>query len=465
MTVQASLEIVKNQQTVQAGYTVTTNLGFPKGRLTERFLALKYFYTDKPGSGNITPRNTTINYDMFEGTLNPFYNGLVIGIPAEKKVSANPLLEAYHIGTGGIQSLVELSKATLNQINTYEGVMNKDETVRTWDMQGVRNHLVMDYPTNVGNGIEVNEFVFIPDGPRAFFTYGVLVRTVDTLFIDTWSNMPSDVNLFAFNESAGEFMYYSNNNEWLYVKNGKLLKMNFDGFIPDRRYDTLTVIDNTFVFTRIGYPINILEFYFLTSIIDNGDGTCTCFTTKKTIELPRNFYLSSREYRNIFEWDDELYILQVFDRSSYSPYPAKIAIYRIKKDLSEILYENVLEFSSLPSHLYLEGSLFYDPAFPNQVIINRHRLEKNTLKLTPFYIQNTLSGDDKMGLYQRHPNSSRAYGFSYLGNGIYSLGFVEVEDPVVSFKLDNPIIKTPDETMKLVFDINIYNEDYYDEMM
>ena len=464
MTVQSSLEILKNKQTVQAGYTVTTNLGFPNGRLTERFLALKYFYTQKPGSGYSGPSDTDIRYDLLEGVLDPFYNGQIIGVPAERKVSANPLLEAFHIGTNGIQSLVLLDTATLNQQNSYQGVMNKEETVRTWDAQGVRNHLVADYPTNVGNGKEVNEFVFLQNGYNDFFKYGPVVRTTEALLIDLYNNMPyydsnyPSYSAIAVKESTGEAIYYSNNRQWIYVKNRKKLIMNFDSFNPSFNRDNITVIDGKFVFDRVGDSYNVLEINTVTEIIDNGNGTCTCFTAKKTLTLPRSFYFKTRDnYLLLFEWADELYVIQALENSG-AEYEKPIAIYRIKKDLSAIIYEYVPE-GKYKATLHLQP--FYDPAFPNQVLIGNHKVEKNTLKLTPNVANNLLPSSSKTGMYRRPPNASKAFGYSYLGNGICALGFVDVEPPIVSFKLDNPIIKTPDETMKLTFDINIFNGDYY----
>lgn len=470
MTVQSSLEILKNKQTVQAGYTVTTNLGFPKGRLTERFLALKYFYTQKPGDGGSVPYDTDIKYDLMEGVLNPFYNGQIIGVPAERKVSANPLLEAYHIGTNGIQSLVLLDTATLKQQNSYQGVMNYEETVRTWDMQGARNHLVADYPTSVGNGKEVNEFVFLQNMyayPGDFFEYGPAVRTTETLLIDSYDNMPyqseylyHSYSVIAVKESTGEAIYYSNKKQWIYVKNKKKLIMNFDSFKPVYDRDNITIIDGKFVFDRVNNNSKVLEINTVTEIIDNGNGTCTCFTAQKTLTLPRSFYSNSRVSDNnllLFEWGDELYVLQAIQYNGYVV-EKPLAIYRIKKDLSAIIYEYVPEGS------YVAGLCmqpFYDPAFPNQVLISKNKVEKNTLKLTPNVANNFLKASGKTGMYRRPPNASKAFGYSYLGNGIYALGFVDVEPPIVSFKLDNPIIKTPDETMKLTFDINIFNEEYY----
>lgn len=469
MAIQSSLEILKNKQTVQTGYTVTTNLGFPEGKLTERFLALKYFYSSKPDRNESLPTDTTVN-DVFLGRLDPFKNGMLIGVPAERKVSNNPVLEAYHVGTAGIQSYVDLSSDYLDQTKPYQGVMNREETVRSWDMQGVCNHLVADYPTNTANAIETNEFIFLPKGRSYFLDYGPVVRTTETLLIDTNVNLPSAYGAYepcmAVMELTGEAVYFSRGIGWTYVKDGKRYKLLFDGFSPSASYDNVTVIGGQFVFDRVGSPRNVLELNYVTAIADNGDGTCTCSTTKKTLTLPREFYYSYRKdsgYGNfllVFEWGDELYVLQRLTYSKTSSNP--LAIYRVSKDLSTIIYEFVPEG---PFSHDLPVQPFYDNDFPNQVIIGNNCLEKGTLNITPDYVASKLEGAnfDKSynGFYRRVPNTTKPFGFSYLGNDIYAFGFVEVEPPIVSFKLDTPISKLPDETLKLTFDINIFNEDYY----
>lgn len=469
MAIQSSLEILKNKQTVQTGYTVTTNLGFPEGKLTERFLALKYFYNSKPDRKESLPADTTVN-DMFLGRLDPFKNGMLIGVPAERKVSNNPVLEAYHIGTAGIQSYVDLSSDYLDQTKPYQGVMNVEETVRSWDMQGVRNHLVADYPTNTANAIETNEFMFLPKSERGFFSRGPVVRTTETLLIDTILNMPDHYSAYkpvmAVKELTEEAVYFSRDGAWIYVKDGKKYKLLFDGFSPSASFDNVSVIDGQFVFDRVGSPRNVLELNYVTAITDNGDGTCTCSTAKKTLTLPREFYYPYRNDRDlgnyllVFEWGDELYVLQGLTYNTTANNP--LAIYRVSKDLSTIIYEYVPEG-------YFNRDLpmqpFYVPDFPNQVLVGNSRLEKGTLNLTLDYVVNRLESAnfDKniVGLYRRVPNTTKPFGFSYLGNGIYAFGFVEVEPPIVSFKLDTPISKLPDETLKLTFDINIFNEDYY----
>ena len=469
MAIQSSLEILKNKQTVQTGYTVTTNLGFPEGKLTERFLALKYFYSSKPDGKESLPTDTTVN-DMFLGRLDPFKNGMVIGVPAERKVSNNPVLEAYHVGTSGVQSYVDLSSDYLDQSKPYQGVMNKEETVRSWDMQGVRNHLVADYPTNTANAIETNEFMFLPKGSYDFLNYGPVVRTTETLLIDTSSNMPFGYSAYepvlAVKELTREAVYLSRGGAWIYVKDGKKYKLLFDGFSPSTSRDNVTVIDGQFVFDKVGSTLSVLELNYVTAITDNGDGTCTCSTAKKTLTLPREFYYPYRKdssYGNfllVFEWGDELYVLQrlTFSKTSSNP----LAIYRVSKDLSTIIYEFVPE-GTFSSDLPMQP--FYDNDFPNQVIIGNNRLEKGTLNITPDYVAGKLKGADfdksHNGLYRCVPNTTKPFGFSYLGNDIYAFGFVEVEPPIVSFKLDTPISKLPDETLKLTFDINIFNEDYY----
>lgn len=463
MAIQSSLEILKNKQTVQTGYTVTTNLGFPEGKLTERFLALKYFYNSKPDGKESLPADTTVN-DMFLGRLDPFKNGMLIGVPAERKVSNNPVLEAYHIGTAGIQSYVDLSSDYLDQTKPYRGVMNSEETVRTWDMQGVRNHLVADYPTNTANAIETNEFMFLPKGPYDFLNGGPVAWTTETLLIDTIANMPfysPNSYLFpilAVKELTGEAFYYSGSKQWVYVNNSKIYKLLFDGFSPSDDYDNVTVIDGQFVFYRVGSQNNVLELNYVTAFADNGDGTCTCSTAKKSLALPRSFYSRNKYYLLVFEWGDELYVIQCITgyQDSYGDKP--LAIYRVSKDLSAIIFERV------PEGVYrgrLSMQPFYDADFPNQVIVGYNRLEKGTLNITPDYVAGNLASGKKLGLYRRVPNTSKPFGFSYLGNGIYAFGFMEVEPPIVSFKLDTPISKLPDETLKLTFDINIFNEDYY----
>lgn len=469
MAIQSSLEILKNKQTVQTGYTVTTNLGFPEGKLTERFLALKYFYNSKPDRTESLPAETTVN-DMFLGRLDPFKNGMLIGVPAERKVSNNPVLEAYHIGTAGIQSYVDLSSDYLDQTKPYQGVMNVEETVRSWDMQGVRNHLVADYPTNTANAIETNEFIFLPKSQWGFFSGGPVVRTTETLLIDTILNMPDYYSAYkpvmAVKELTEEAVYFSRNGAWIYVKDGKKYKLLFDGFSPSASFDNVSVIDGQFVFDRVGSPRNVLELNYVTAITDNGDGTCTCSTAKKTLTLPREFYHPYRNDRDlgnyllVFEWGDELYVLQGLTHYTTANNP--LAIYRVSKDLSTIIYEYVPEG-------YFNRDLpmqpFYDPDFPNQVLVGNSRLDKGTLNLTLDYVVNRLESanfyKNIVGLYSRVPNTTKPFGFSYLGNGIRAFGFVDVEPPIVSFKLDTPISKLPDETLKLTFDINIFNEDYY----
>lgn len=475
MAIQSSLEILKNKQTVQTGYTVTTNLGFPEGKLTERFLALKYFYNSKPDRNESLPTDTTVN-DMFLGRLDPFKNGMLIGVPAERKVSNNPVLEAYHVGTAGIQSYVDLSSDYLDQTKPYRGVMNSAETVRTWDMRGVRNHLVADYPTNTANAIETNEFIFLPKGPSNFLDYGPVVRTTQTLAISKSENMPyfSVVSrpdnryyyyyfpAMAVKESTGEAIYYSESLQWVYVNNGKVYELLFDGFSPAISYDNVTVIGDRFVFDRVGSSNYDVGFNFVTSIIDNGDGTCTCSTETKTLTLPRSFYGKGRDGGNnllVFEWGDEIYITQALkyasaDNRGDNP----LAVYRVSKDLSSIIFESVTEGNFSPN---VPRHPFFDPSLPNQVLLGDKKLEKGTLNITPDYVARGLMSNKNLGLYRRVPNTTKPFGFSYLGNGIYAFGFVEVEPPVVSFKLDTPISKLPDETLKLTFDINIFNEDYY----